>query len=368
MRTQVVSAGASGPAHVAESAPGSGPRLRIAFTGAGMVSEVHRLALSKVDGVSLVGVFDPDQRRREQRAEAWGVAPYATLDELLSDEPDGVYVLSPTDTHVATALRALDAGRHVFVEKPVATTGAAVDGLLRAGVRADRVVMPGHNYAYIPEFQRTARLVRDGSLGTVRALWVTYAIAHPEAVAAAYGGVLEEVMVHHTYLTLALLGAPTRVHAGVAQPAWVAHPAEDQAWMTWEYPRGVSAHLFASFAVDDDSADPWTFVIKVLGTNGSASMTWRSSVFRRALGTLSIGIPAYEESYEHETAAFRDAVLHGAPLTSTLADAAVSARILDAAYQAAEAHTAAARHDPAARGSARADAPINDLENGVTRW
>ena len=45
--------------------------------------------------------------------------------------------------------------------------------------------------------------------------------------------------------------------------------------MTWEYAGGCSAHLFASFAVSDESADPWTFVVKALGTRGSASATFR---------------------------------------------------------------------------------------------
>jgi len=73
----------------------------------------------------------------------------------------------------------------------------------------------------------------------------------------------------------------------------------------------------------------------VLGTRGSASMTWRSSLFRRALGTLSVGIPAYEESYEHEADAFRSAITQKTTPLSTLEDAAASARIVGAAYESA---------------------------------
>ena len=314
----------------------------IAFVGAGMVSEVHQRALSAVAGASLVGVHDPDRARREKRAADWGVSVYADLDEVFQDDAvDAVYVLSPPETHVPIALRCIENGRHVLVEKPVSTVPEEIDELAATThSRGELVAMPGHNYAYIPEFRRIVRLVEGGDLGTIRAVWITYAIAHPESVAASYGGVLEEVMVHHSYLTLALLGIPERVHAGVAEPAWAEHPAEDQAWMTWEYPGGVSAHLFASFAVDDDSADPWTFVVKVLGTQGSASMTWRSSLFRRALGTLSVGIPAYEESYEHEAEAFRSAIARGTRLPSTLEDAAASARIVNAAYESARLRSA----------------------------
>lgn len=308
----------------------------IAFAGAGRVAELHRDALARIDGANLTGIYDPNATLRAERAHAWGVRAYPSLHDVLADPAvQAVYVLSPAETHLEVALACLGRGRHVLVEKPVTFHAAEIDTLLAASQHAGLVAMPGHNYAYIPEFQRIARLVREGELGAIRALWVTYAIAHPEAVASVYDGVLKEVMVHHAYLTLALLGPPSRIMAGIAEPSWEHHPCEDQAWMTWDYDRRASAHLFASFAVGDESADPWTFVVKVLGERGSASLTWRSAFVRRAKGSLDIGLPAYEESYEHEGRAFLAALGGGPAPLSTLADAAVAARIIDAAYESA---------------------------------
>jgi predicted dehydrogenase len=137
-------------------------------------------------------------------------------------------------------------------------------------------------------------------------------------------------MVHHVYLTLALLGSPDVVYGSRMRPAWTEHREDDQAWMTWEFDRRTSAHLFASFAVGDDTADPWTFVVKVLGTKGGGCYSWRSAFVRRALGTLSFGIPAYEDSYIHEVRAFVDAI-GGDPssIASTMDDALDAARILE---------------------------------------
>jgi predicted dehydrogenase len=314
--------------------------IGVAFLGAGMVSELHQLALSSVPGMSLVGLYDRDSARAQKRAQEWSITAYDSMDDLLNDENvDLVYVLTPAETHVELALQAIESGHHVFVEKPVSNRPAEIDRLIEASNRCGCVVMPGHNYVYVPEFQRIARLVREDHLGTVRAIWINYAIKHPEYVAAAYGGVLEEVMIHHTYMTLALFGKPERVYAGIYKGAWEHLPEEDQAWMTWEYAGGTTAHLFSTFAVDDNSADPWTFIVKVLGTEGSASMTWRSSIFNRALGTLSFAIPVYEESYEGEARNLREAIERNVPLLSPLEDAATSARIIHAAYDAAENHT-----------------------------
>lgn len=326
--------------------------IRVAFIGCGMVSELHQLTLAGSKHMSLVGLHDIDAAQLRRRAADWNVKTFDS-GEAVFDDPDidAVFVLTPAEYHVPLAQQALSAGKHVFVEKPVATDPAEIDRLVRARDNAQRVVMPGHNYAYIPEFQRIVRLTKNGDLGQIRAVFIQYVIKHPEEVAAAYGGVLEEVMIHHTYMTLALLGAPERVYAGAMEPAWKQHPVEDQAWMTWEYPGGTSAHLFATFGVDDDSADPWTFVVKVLGTEGSASMSWRTSIFKRALGTLSFAIPAYEESYGHEVDAFARAIAEGEPLVSTLADAAISARIIESAYDAARSGTAQQR-----------------VVNGVAQW
>ena len=311
--------------------------IGVAFIGTGMVSELHQRALDGARRLRLVGAYDPDGRVLHEKVARWRVRPYDSLDALLDDgDVDAAYVLSPADSHVPIALRCLAAGRHVLVEKPVAPGPAEIADLISAARASGRVVMPGHNYAYLPEFQRIVRLTREGALGALRAVWITYILKHPEEIAARYGGILEEVMIHHCYLALALMGAPARVHAGIHPGAWASHQAEDQAWMVWEYPSGSSAFLFATFAADDQSSDPWTFVVKAVGTEGSASMSWRGAVGRNdQTPWFGFGIPLYEETYRHEAQAFEEAVAAGVGPISTLEDAAASARIIASAYEAA---------------------------------
>lgn len=314
--------------------------LSVAFVGCGMVSPLHRAAVSETHGLRLVGVHDREPDVARARAEDWGVRAYSSLPELLEDEAvEAVYVLTPAPSHVAIALRCLEAGRHVLVEKPVAPAAEEIERLEQAGRAARRVVMPAHNYAYTPEFRRLHRLLRGGELGRVRGLWVHYVLRHPEEVAAAYGGVLEEVMIHHAYLALSLLGPPEHLHAGLHPGAWERLTQEDQAWMVWEYEGGETASLFATFAADDESSEPWTFQVKLLGTEGSAAFNWRSVVAcNRSTPWFAFGLPIYEETYRHEAGAFRASVMEGEPLLSTLTDAAACCRLLGAAREAAERH------------------------------
>jgi predicted dehydrogenase len=308
----------------------------LAFIGCGMVSEMHATALARVPGVELRGVFDADTDLAEARAAEWGCAAYATLDEVLADDGvEGVLVLTPTRTHVELALAALDAGKHVLVEKPVATGTEELKRLVERADESGLVCMPGHNYAYVPEIARLVRNVRAGSLGEIRLLSIMFAIAHDEAVARLYDGALRLVMPHHSYLAHAILGLPERVHAGVTEPGWRSLDREDQCWMTLEYPPRGTALLFASLGVDDQSADPWTFVVKALGTQGSATATWRAGVWRSEIGSMSTAFAPYEESYERELDAFCRAIRGDrAAILSGLEDAVGAERILGAAAEA----------------------------------
>lgn len=99
--------------------------------------------------------------------------------------------------------------------------------------------------------------------------------------------------------------------------------------MTWHYSGGLSVHHFATFAVDDQTSNPWLFAVKVLGDLGSASYNWHDSIFPRPLGTLPYAIPAYEDSYVHEQAAFASAIAGDAgAVVSSLRDAGEAARLI----------------------------------------
>ena len=309
--------------------------LRTCFAGAGMVAELHQRAARHGGHITVAGLVEPRAELARKRAEEWGTTCYPSLEAALEDEAvQAVFVLTPSEAHEEAALAALAAGRPVLIEKPISDP-AGISRIQAAAAARGLACVPGHNYAYQPEFTALRRLVQSGDLGTVRAAWITYVIRHPEDVARHYAGVLDEVMVHHTYLALALFGPPGLVYAGCMEPAWQSHPETDQAWMTWHYPGGLSVHHFASFAVDDETSDPWMFQVKVLGDRGGATYNWRDSLFRRPLGSLGFAIPAYEDSYIHEQAAFAAAAA-GRPeaIVSGLDDARRAALLLRAAREA----------------------------------
>jgi predicted dehydrogenase len=302
--------------------------VRVGFLGAGTVAWLHASAIAGTPGMELAAVYDPRNDRATALAAAYAAEPLASDRHLAGhDGVDAVFVLTPTSAHVTAARQCIDAGKHVLIEKPVAEDPAAIRDLAAHARRKDRIAVPGHNYLHLPECARLVRQVRTGGLGRIRALFITYTIAHPEELAAQYDGVLAEVMVHHSYLGLAVLGRPDRVHGGACPPGWTRLTTDDQAWMTWEYSSGVLAQMFASFAVDDLSDTPVTFAVKALGTRGTATVNWRSASTADD-GPFRVGMPLYEETYRNQCAAFRDVISGAAQPVSTLDDAAEVAGII----------------------------------------
>ena len=90
------------------------------------------------------------------------------LDEMLEDESvDAVAVVTPVSTHHDLAMRALNAGKHVFVEKPLASSSDLAVDLIRATYEHDLVLMPGHTFLYSPPVNRIRELIRAGELGEI---------------------------------------------------------------------------------------------------------------------------------------------------------------------------------------------------------
>jgi predicted dehydrogenase len=113
----------------------------------------------------------------EEALARWGAAfPSARtttdLDDLLNDDAlDAVVIATPVPTHADLAMRVLAAGKHCFVEKPLARSEQEAEGVVEAARAAGKVLMVGHLLEYHPGVDRLAELVRSGELGDLRYIY-----------------------------------------------------------------------------------------------------------------------------------------------------------------------------------------------------
>ncbi len=151
------------------SGTGSGP-VRLGVVGCGAVARWRHLpALRRVEEIEVVAVADPDPARGADVAERFGVPRRYTDAQRLVEDPDveAVAVCVPPAAHVEVALAALDAGKHVLVEKPLAASLEDAERLAERAERSSADVVVGFNLRWHRLLRRAREVVRRGDLGSV---------------------------------------------------------------------------------------------------------------------------------------------------------------------------------------------------------
>ena len=140
-------------------------KTRIAVVGAGLIGQAHMRVAQASPTVSLSAVIDPAPAAAARAARA-GVPLYMSLEELLArDKPDGVVLAVPNQLHVPYALKCLQVGLPMLLEKPVAPTVAEAEGLVRAATAANGRILIGHHRAHSPIMVKARAVLESGQLG-----------------------------------------------------------------------------------------------------------------------------------------------------------------------------------------------------------
>jgi predicted dehydrogenase len=195
--------------------------------------------------VSLAAICDRDvDRRGEAQRQFPGVRTMARADELLADTSlDAVAIATPAAAHFAMAHAALRAGKHVLVEKPLATSVEEAERLVEEAARRRLALMVDHTFLFTPAVRKLVELVDAGELGTLRYL---------DAVRIALGrfqadvNVLWDLAVHD----LAVLDRLIRETPVTISAHGVAHlpgRREDLAFVTLRYASDFIAHLHVNW-------------------------------------------------------------------------------------------------------------------------
>jgi predicted dehydrogenase len=149
------------------------PKVRVAVVGAGYWGVNHVRTFAKLDGCQLVRICDPDEKNLQR---ARGLCPSAklsgSLEETLADpEVDAVVLATPAVLHARQTLAALSAGKHVFVEKPMALTSADAQAMAQKAEEAKKTLMVGHLMLYHAAVHRLKEMIKAGEVGDVYYLY-----------------------------------------------------------------------------------------------------------------------------------------------------------------------------------------------------
>ncbi len=270
------------------------PPVRIALVGLGSVAEAyhqHLQRLAQKGTAKLVWLCGRSAAKRDAARELFGCRNYTTdyADLLKKADVDAVILLTPMPLHGRQARMALEAGKHVLVEKPLATTQREADVLVRLARRSKTILLPAPFVTLPATFRRILHLVRKGAIGPVHSALGLYGWAGPDWTDWFYttgGGPVFDLGVYNLMALSALMGSVKRVTAagGIAIPKrkiagrWVRPKVEDLLHVTLDFGRARFATIVCGFTIQKSNRPG----LELYGTTGTINLlgeTWEPRGF-----------------------------------------------------------------------------------------
>lgn len=234
---------------------------RIAIVGAGIISKQHGIVIDQLsDELELVAVVDPELEKAEALVAERGGRAFATLAEALEQAaPDIVVVCTPTGLHADLAIEALEAGKHVIIEKPADVTVQRTDDIIAAQERAGTFVTVISQHRFDPSTEIIIDAVQRGDFGRLTSgiasidWWRGQRYYDSGAWRGTWaldgGGALMNQGVHTVDLLVAVLGRPVEVFGYTALLAHERIETEDVAVGVVRFASGALGVIHGSTAV-----------------------------------------------------------------------------------------------------------------------
>ncbi|HEV2047276.1 MAG TPA: Gfo/Idh/MocA family oxidoreductase [Chthoniobacterales bacterium] len=331
--------------------------VRFGVIGCGTVAYwTHLRELKKLNRARLVAAADPDPSARARASRLANVPVHANANELLArSDIDAVIISAPNCFHAELALAAAKAGKHLYLEKPIAVAAGDARRVVDAAEEAGIVSAMGFNRRCHPVFEQGRALISKGKIGRVRAVQTVF--SEPSLPASmpdwkrgreTGGGVLLDLASHHLDLLRWFLGDEVeRIEARVTSDV----TEQDSAWLWLSMRSGAEASGFFSFRAG--RADTLEFI----GEHGTLRLDRHRCVLslrrgrrfgygvRRSFVLPSAGAvawrlarltrPSWESSYRRALAAFVQMCRGGPRRLASLSDGLRNLEIILAAEESA---------------------------------
>jgi predicted dehydrogenase len=324
--------------------------VRVGVLGLGAIAQVvHLPVITELENVQLVAVCDADHAKAKAIAARFGIPRvHRTDDEVFrADDIDAIVICTPSHLHESQSIAALEGGKHVLVEKPLALDAAAAERVVRAAESAGRTLMVAMNNRYRPDTMALKPFAEGGELGEIfliRGAWLNRKMRlvrptwrHRKRTAG--GGAMMDLGVQLLDLCMWMLGFP-RVHSVISHMhQGETMEVEDTAalLLRLENSAGISITVSWSLVADRDR-----HYMRMLGTRGSGAIAPLAVYKEVEHGLLDVtpNIPPgrenlYTASYRQELGHFAD-VVRGDKSIDLPREQIELMRLIALAYQSAE--------------------------------
>jgi len=324
-------------------------KLRVCLIGTGWISQViHLPVLKKMNDIEIVAVCDRDKAKAKHVSTRFHIPRwYANYEEMLKTEEASVVIIcSSTNAHKEHSLAALESGKDIFVEKPLARTHAETLEIVQTATKQKKKLMVGMNNRFRPDTMVLKGLIESGELGKVfyvKSGWLkrissdTMWMTKKEKSG---GGVFIDLGIVMLDLSLWMTGYPGVERVSASMYKNETKSVEDSciAFCQMKNNATVSIEVSWSFHAEQDY-----FYCDLIGTKGSARIN-PLRISRLINGQIVNFTPAkqespqllYQKSYENELKHFFGAIRGLHPIISTGDEALKRMEVVEAIYRSAQ--------------------------------
>lgn len=156
--------------------------INVGIIGCGKIAQVRHIPeYAENPDVKLAAFYNPSRKRAEEQAEKYGGKVYDTAEELLADKSiDAVSICAANYAHAELTIKALEAGKHVLCEKPMATNLADCEAMVECAKKNGKFLMIGHNQRLAKAHVEAKRLIDQGLIGRIITFRTTFGHGGPE--------------------------------------------------------------------------------------------------------------------------------------------------------------------------------------------
>ncbi len=223
----------------------AGARVRVGVIGCGYWGPKLIRNFATLPECKVATVCDLESARLRPIVEQYNVPTTTRLEEVTADpEIEAVAIATPAESHRAVAEACLRAGKHVYVEKPLAASSQDAEALVCLAEETGRILMVGHLFLYDAAVTRLINLVQEGAIGQIR---------YFDGIRTSMGGtarldtnIVWDALIHDAYILPALFGRPP-LRALVVGEGYLSHGLEDVAFATFDFGDGALAHVYVSW-------------------------------------------------------------------------------------------------------------------------
>lgn len=265
-------------------------RLRFGVIGMGWMGQLHAEVLHQLRTTQLVAIAEINDARRQAMGERFRVRAYADYHEMLADpEIDAVSICVRDLDHRAPVLAAAEAGKQIFLEKPIAATVEDAEAIVEACSRAGVKLMVGHLLRFDPKYRQMRDSIAHGQLGDVIHLYARRNSPRTEGPAR-YGGELPlalHVTVHDLDLILWMMRPhkPVSVYAESVEKLLAPLGTEDTVFALIRFDNGAVAALESSWVLPAGMPTKLDYQMEVVGTEGASYLSGGYSGLALVSGT-----------------------------------------------------------------------------------